>query len=121
MGVGRGSEPQQGAESTGVPIAERDSRVENYVEVIVRRARRRSRESLQAPGHAEVDQKRFAAHAKEQILASAVYRGDGATRQILFERAGNRPAKTPVVYFRGGHTTADDERAKAPPRGLDFG
>ena len=58
---------------------------------------------------------------KSRYLLRRSRRVDRAPRQILFERARNRPAKPPVVDFGGHDAVADGERGESPARGFDFG
>src|SRR5262249_2985967 len=114
-------EPEERPEPARVAIAERDTRIEDDVEMFVRLAWRWLPERLPADGHSEMTSHRVAANPEREILASAIDAVDDASGEVLFERARNRPAKPPVVDPGGHDATADRERDEAPAGSFDFG
>ena len=106
MRLGGRLEPKQRAEPPRIPVAERHARIEDNIEMVVRRARRHPRQGLQASGHPEVNEQSLRADTKEQVLAPPIDAFDDAPGEILFERARNRPTKTPVVDARSADEIA---------------
>jgi hypothetical protein len=69
-GLPRRRQPEHRAEAPRIAVSQRDARVENDVDVIVRLARRGIRECAEAARHAEMHEQRVRGRAKEQVLAA---------------------------------------------------
>ncbi len=121
MRVGRVRDPKHRAEPSGIAVAQRDARIEDDVDVIVRLPGWGFGECAQAAGHTEMHEQRVGRRAEQQVLAATFERVDLSAGEALRKRRRNRPAQTSVVDVHGGNPASDDDRGEALASGFDFG
>src|SRR5690349_14728722 len=120
MAVCRRCDPQHRAEAPRIAVAKNGAIVERDVDMIVQRARRWLAPDAQRSCHAEVNEHRTVARAKQQVLAAPVDAIDDRALERFRKFGGNRPAQPPVVHVDPHDAPADHVRRDTAPRRFYF-
>ncbi|MNO61990.1 hypothetical protein D3C76_526520 [compost metagenome] len=113
--------PEQRAEAPGVGVAQRQSRLQLDIHMLVLDRRQAAFHQAQAAGHAEVADQRAGLGVQQQVFRPPFHLQDALPGQAHVEVLGNRPAQAPVTHDHAADALALDMGRDAPAGGFDFG